>query len=454
VKSKILAGTLLLVAGWAGPLFAETADDYYKEAAQFYAQKDWDHAYDAFQGASGLDPNPYRAFAGMGNCEYARGHKSKAMEDYRLSLKLYPNNPGLIAFVQKLKDELDSKGGPFDKGRQAFKDKRYKDANQDFQEAVQDDPENLPAYYYQAYCNYLTGDRPYAALNFAYYGLKKKDPKVQALAKQIKDRLTPEDQDWVDTQLKTEPPFPPPFRYSGVGVRLGAEVEFSSLKDFKDYAKSLKTQFPQVAADAPLVALAADVNPFLEVMDGLEVGLRGGGVFLGGFTASTSNASPQQNGEMNYDLWDFGAQVKATFLRFDKGKIRLFLEADPQAYLAALSVVNSDTTSGWGFIPANGNFSTTGFGALLKLGMEWKPLPNSLIGFFAGYQIGNLTGFKGSAAANGSTTSVPGQLMTVRSGPTTNLDFVQDGATAPAGAEPLSLDLSGLVAGARLTALF
>ncbi len=449
----LAAGLLFFFSGFVFAL-AETADDYYKEAADFYAQKDYDHAFDAFQGASSLDPNPYRAFAGMGNCEYARGHKSKAMEDYRLSLKLYPNNPGLIKFVQGLKDQLDSTGGPFDKGRKAFNDKLYKQANDDFQEAVEDDPDNLPAFYYQAYCNYLTGDHAYAALNFAYYGLKKKDAKVQALAGQIKSRLSQEDQDWVEAELKTEPPFPPPFHYTGVGIRLETQIQFAALKDFSDYAKSLQAQYPTVSANSPQLALAADVNPFLEVTDGIEAGLNFGGVFLGGFSASSSSASPQQNGTINYDIWDAALSLKARFLKFDKGKIRLFLEADPEIYLASLSVVNSDTVSNWGFIPAVGNFSPTGFGALFKLGVEWKPLPNSLVGFFVGYQMANLNGFKGSAAAGGSTTDEPGQLETVRNGGNTTIDFVQDGTSAPAGASPLSLDLSGILAGADLTALF
>ncbi|HET9870189.1 MAG TPA: tetratricopeptide repeat protein, partial [bacterium] len=154
MRSRLTLAALLGCLA-ASPLWAETADDYYREAAQFYAQKDYDHAFDAYQGAANLDPNPYRAFAGMGNCEYARGHKSKAMEDYRLSLKMYPNNPVLSQFVERLRLELDSKGGPFDKGRIAFGGKNYRLAEKYFQEAVQDDPENLPAFYYQAYCDYL-----------------------------------------------------------------------------------------------------------------------------------------------------------------------------------------------------------------------------------------------------------------------------------------------------------
>ncbi|MGH7739307.1 MAG: tetratricopeptide repeat protein [bacterium] len=448
--------------GWlwlgAGSAFAETAADYYKEATLFYGQKDYDHAFDAYQGAANLDPNPYRAFAGMGNCEYARGHKTKAIQDYRLSLKLYPNNPPLAQFVERLRDELDSKGGPFYKGRMAFHEKRYKDADKDFQEAVEDDPENLPAFYYQAYCDYLTEDRAYAALNFAYYGKKKKDLKVQVLADRIKFGLSLEDQDWVDTQLKTEPPFPPPFQYSGIGLRLDTDIQFVGLKDFSNYAKSLQKTNPQVTADAPAVALAADVNPFIQLTDGVEAGLRFGGIFLGNFTASTSDTAPQQNGTFGFDVWNFGLNLKARVLKLDRGRIRIFAEADPGAYFANLSVVNSDTLSGWGFIPANGNFSSMGFGGLFKLGVEWKPLPNSLVGFFAGYQLANLTGFTGSAAANGSAASVPGKLETVENGSNTDIEFVPDGVTptVPSGSSlhPLSMDLSGLLLGAQLTALF
>jgi tetratricopeptide (TPR) repeat protein len=458
MKLKILGPLLILFVLGVSTAFAETADDYYKEAASFYAQKDYDHAYDAYQGAANLDPNPYRAFAGMGNCEYARGHKTKAMEDYRLSLKIYPNNAPLAQFVQKLRFELDSKGGPFDKGRIAFSEKRYKDADQAFQEAVEDDPENLDAFYYQGYSEYLTGDRAYAALNFAYYAKKKKDARVQAAADQIKNHLNQEDQAWVEEQLKTEPPFPPPFRYSGVGIRLGTDVQFVGLKDFSDYAKTLKSQGSQISASAPAVALAADVSPFLEVTDGIEAGLNFGGVFLGGFSAASANSNPQENGTINYDIWDVGLSVKARLLKFDRGRIRLFIEADPDVYFANLSVVNSDTSFGWGFIPVNGNFSTTGFGAVFKLGVEWKPLPNSLVGFFAGYQLANLNGFTGTAAANGSTTPVPGQLETERSGSNTQIGFVPNGTTLtlPPGAQlaPTSLDLSGMLLGAQLTALF
>ncbi len=441
-----LALVLFLFACALQSAFAETADDYYKEAASFYSQKDYDHAFDAYQGAANLDPNPYRAFAGMGNCEYARGHKSKAMEDYRLSLKIYPNNAPLAQFVEKLRFELDSKGGPFDQGRIAFSEKRYKDATQYFQEAVADDPQNLPAFYYQAYSDYLTGDRAYAALNFAYYAKEKKDARVQATADQIKRRLIPEDQAWVEEELNTDPPFPPPFRYTGVGIRLGTDIQFAGLKDFNDYAKSLKSG--TLSANAPAVALAADLNPFLEVTDGIEAGLNFGGVFLGGFSAATVNTSPQENGTINYDIWDAGISLKIRFLKFDRGRIRLFVEADPDAYFANLSVVNSDTSTPWGFIPVNGNFSTTGFGSLFKLGVEWKPLPNSLVGFFAGYQLANLNGFKGSA------NSVSGQLETERSGSTTTIDFVPDGTTPPAGSQPLALDLSGMILGTQLTALF
>ncbi|HET9870711.1 MAG TPA: hypothetical protein VFR02_09490, partial [bacterium] len=289
-------------------------------------------------------------------------------------------------------------------------------------------------------------------LNFAYYGKKKKDEKVQAMADRIKARLSPEDQDWVDQQLATEPPFPPPFRYSGIGLRLGADVQFAALADFNDYAKTLKGM--GVSAASPAVALGAEISPFVQVIDGLEAGFSLGGIFLGGFSASTNSASPQQNGNIDYDLWDGGLDLKATFLRADRGKIRFFLEADPRAYLGSLSVVNSDTSVNWGFLPVNGNFSTTGFGGVLKLGMEWKPLPNSLVGFFAGYQMADLTGFTGSGAANGSSTAVPGKLVTVRDPSGTRLEFVPDGSPDPAGASPTALDLGGVVAGAQLTALF
>jgi tetratricopeptide (TPR) repeat protein len=439
-------------------LWAETADDYYKEAAQFYSQKDYSHAFDAYQGATDLDPNPYRAYAGMGNCQYVMGNKAKAMEYYRKSLALYPQNTVLAQFVQNLRENLDAKGGPFDRGQRALTERRYKDAIPLFQEALLDDPDNLPAYYDQAYCQYLTGDRLEAALNFTYYGEKKKDPKVQSAAYRILASLTPDDQEWVDEQLSTSPPFTPPFHYSGIGLRLDTTVQFVGLKDFNDYAKSLSASGNGITASAPGVGFGADLNPFIQVADGIEAGLSFGGIFLGGFTAQINNNTVSDNGTINYDLLDAGLSLKARVVKFEKGKIRLFVEADPKLYFSNLTTANSDTTTGWGFIPAIGNFSSSGFGGLLKVGMEWKPLPSSLISLFTGYQWAKLSGFHGSAIPNGSTNSIPGQLEVERSSGSTQIDFVPDGnaPVLPPGEQlsPLTLDLSGVILGADLTILF
>ena len=455
---RVAVLTAIFFAWGSSALWAETADDYYREAAQFYSQKDYSHAFDAYQGATNLDPTPYRAYAGMGNCQYAMGNKPKAMEFYRRSLALYPNNPVLAQFVQNLKENLDAKGGPFDRGQTALLERRYKDAIPLLQEALQDDPDNLPAYYDQGYCQYMTGDRVESALNFTYYARRKKDLRVQSAADRIRAALSPDDQDWVSEQLTTTPPFAPPFRYSGIGLRLDTAVEFAGLKDFKDYAKSLNAQGGGLTANAPGIAFGADLNPFFQVADGFEAGLSFGGVFLGAFTAQLQNSSVSENGTLNYDLVDLGASLKARVFQFEKGKIRLFVEADPKMYFSNLTTANSDTLSGWGFIPAIGNFSSSGFGGLLKLGVEWKPLQSSLISLFAGYQMAKLSGFHGSAAANGSTTGVPGQLEVERDPGGTQIDFVPDGTTPslPPGGQlsPLTLDLSGVILGADLTALF
>jgi hypothetical protein len=150
--------------------------------------------------------------------------------------------------------------------------------------------------------------------------------------------------------------------------------------------------------------------------------------------------------------------LKARVVKFEKGKIRLFVEADPKLYFSNLTTANSDTTTGWGFIPAIGNFSSSGFGGLLKVGMEWKPLPSSLISLFTGYQWAKLSGFHGSAIPNGSTNSIPGQLEVERGSGSTQIDFVPDGnaPVLPPGEQlsPLTLDLSGVILGADLTILF
>ncbi len=446
----------------------DTADDYYRAAKQFYSQKDYAHAYDSYQGAVLLDPNPYRAYIGMGNCQYFLGDKAKALECYQKSLALHPDNPALVPFIQRVKDELANKGGPFYKGKVLLQGKKYKLAIPYFQEAQTLNPKDLTIYYDLAYCQYMTGDRAQAALNFAYYGEKKPDPQVTSVADKIKAALKPDDQRWFDDSLAAGPPFSAPFHYSGIGLRLEPTYQLTSLKDFNDYANSLNAEGNlqkqndstfSLTATAPGGGLGVDLNPFIQVVDGFEAGLTFGALFVGGFNASYQgqNDTVSGNGLINYQVFETGISLRGNFIKFDKDRVRIFVEANPDLYLTSLQVANSDTsgtTPGWDFLPVAGNFSGSGVGGRFKLGVEWKPIPNSLFSFFGGYQIAQIQGFHGTTTAP---TTASGQLEVERYQGNTAIGFVPNGSTptVPSGAQlnPLTLDLSGVIFGVDFIAL-
>src|SRR6185503_13201725 len=127
-RTWIYLFVVLTALGIGSRLLADGADDYYRSANKFYADKDYQHALDAYEGAIPYDSDPYRAYIGMGNCEYSLNHKSKAVEYYQKSLSIHPDNPFLVQFIKKVKTEVTNAQMPaFKKGVDLMNNKNYKD---------------------------------------------------------------------------------------------------------------------------------------------------------------------------------------------------------------------------------------------------------------------------------------------------------------------------------------
>jgi tetratricopeptide (TPR) repeat protein len=465
-KIFIITFLLALLAGTS--TWAQNVEEFYKAADQFYTQKEYDRAFDSYQSVANQDPKSFRAYAGMGNCQYAQGKKEKALEYFQKSLDLNSNNPQLSQFVQKLKLELASKGSFFYKGHTLFGEKKYKEAIPLFQQALMDDAKNMQAYYELGYSQFLVGNKTEAALNLAYYGKKETRYDFVDYANRLREGLKPDDREWMDDQLKEGPPFSSPFRYSGFGVRLEPVYQGSSLKDLSDYAQSLKSfgdtisqsdpSF-QMNATTPSNGFAVELNPFMQVSENIEAGLTFGYLFMGQFNASYQSDSGLASGVLSSQIYDVGLSLRAHFMKQEKGKIGVFIEGNPVVYIANLHVANSDTSGtvpGWRFVPVAGEFSGAGFGGKLKLGADWKPIPNSMISVFLGYQYAQVKEFKGNATSDLLTKSTSGELQ-MQSGPDgAFLEFVPDGSvpTLPGTTlSPLTLDFSGILVGLDLTVL-
>ncbi len=462
MNPKALISLFFLSASLAmtSPLWADTADDYYREASKFYAEKEYQHALDAYEAAIPYDTNPYRAYIGMGNCEYFLDRKSKAVEHYQKSLELHPDNPSLVQFIKKVKSEVANAQMPaFKKGVDFLNNKKYKEAIPCFKEVTQYDVENMTAFYDLGYCYYAMGDKPDAALYFFYYGKTVKDDPAMALGKKMKAWLSADDREWLDAQLQLGPPFSPPFRFSGYGIRLEPSYQLTSMKDFSNYSGALKAQGAlqkltdptfNLSSNAPGGGLGMDVNPFLKVSEWLEAGLTGGLLFAGGMTASyTDQSNPGgAQGSFSFQVAEIGLNLRAQVIKLGSdNKLKIFLEANPCVYVTSVNVANSDrsgTTAGWAFTPINGDFSSTGFGGRFKLGADWKPIPNTILSLFLGYQMAQIQGFKGT---ENEPVSQKGQLEVAPDSLTNStIIFVPDGTTV-SGAAPLTLDLSGVIIG-------
>ncbi len=469
---------ILSVYTFSAPLWADTADDYYREANSFFMQKDFQRALDAYQGAIPFDSNPYRAYMGMGNCEYSMGNQIKAVEYLQKSDDIH-KDPKIEAFITKIKTAIPKPKTPlFVKAETCLQNKRYKEAIPILKEVEQYEPTNFKAYYDLGYCYYTVGDKPEATLNFAYYEYKSKDSTVTGLVAKMKSQLTVDDQEWVDAQVQLGPPFSSPFRFSGIGIRFEPTFQFTSLKDFNNFAAEMQRTGNVAAPDssfslspapsAPPGGLGIDLNPYVQVSDNLEVGLTFGTLFLGQFNASyidlnyTASNVVSGDAAFTYQVIEAGISVRAEPFMIYKNKIKFFVEADPSYYITSLSSANSEITnpapnSGFDFPMVTGNFSGSGIGGRFKMGVDWKPIPNSLVSGFLGYQLAQIQGFTGSGSVPdpnnlGFTVNSTGQLETQQGPNGTRIIFVPNGTTVT-GVSPLTLDLSGFIIGADMTIL-
>ena len=79
-----------------------TADKAYAEAVRLYSAGDYDGAWRQAAAVLQADPDHWKAWQMMGNCQYAKGDKAGALVSYRESLRIQPDNPRLKAWVDQI----------------------------------------------------------------------------------------------------------------------------------------------------------------------------------------------------------------------------------------------------------------------------------------------------------------------------------------------------------------
>jgi len=78
------------------------AEQDYREAVRLYKAKDYEDAWRRAAAVLKTDRRHWRAWALVGNCQYATGDTAGALKSYRQSLKINPDNPKLRHWVDQI----------------------------------------------------------------------------------------------------------------------------------------------------------------------------------------------------------------------------------------------------------------------------------------------------------------------------------------------------------------
>jgi hypothetical protein len=104
-------------------------------------------------------------------------------------------------------------------------------------------------------------------------------------------------------------------------------------------------------------------------------------------------------------------------------------------------------------VPVNGNFSSWGFGGQAQVGVDFH-MSGISFGPLITFQAISANNFSGDVVDNSNNTDQNGTLYTLPNGQWPSIVPVTGGQSAPSGAKPTNVDLSGIVPGIHLSMFF
>jgi tetratricopeptide (TPR) repeat protein len=406
-----------------------SATQYVAAGQQLLRSNNYTQAAQYFLAAAKLDPNNGAAYQGLGNCYYMAGRKSDALVYYQKALTLQPGNAQLAQFVQSLQAQLNSGAGapvamgtsvdPLTQGSNLFQQKQYVAAIPYFQRAAQQNPNDYRPFYYLGYSYYMTNNPRMAALYFAVANLKQPNASIQAYADQVKGRLSPDDQQWVSTQL-SQYSNSPAMASSGTAVaNPNNAVQFGfNFSGDGNYIFNNPAQISNGAIQAGNVSIGGTtanilagigVEPYLQFGKGFELDFGATYVPIGSTLSYTwlDVAGPVVPGTPIYGYLDnFDTSMVLASVGF---KI-LLPDNDLEGYIAlggdigpVSTTFNKQPLDITGTIPvgvvdpSSGSYSSIAVGGYVKLGMDFFLSKTISLGPFLGFQVLTATNFqKGS----------------------------------------------------------
>jgi tetratricopeptide (TPR) repeat protein len=131
---------------------------------QLVAQRQYDKAIQAFSNAARADNHNAPAYKGLGNAFYYKRDYANALKYYKFAYQLNPADTGLGGFIPKLEAATAqaAQQQPADLAARYYNARRYDEAIQYYNQAVQANPNDAKAWQGMGNCYYAKQDKPKA----------------------------------------------------------------------------------------------------------------------------------------------------------------------------------------------------------------------------------------------------------------------------------------------------
>jgi Flp pilus assembly protein TadD len=479
MKQKIrfffFAAAFVFLSLFSSKAAAYTAADYYNAGLQLYNAKNYDQARQYFEAAVNLDPTNAAALTGAANCYYALGDDAHALVDYQKLQAMDPNNNQWPALIQQLqaKTASASSAAPgssaapsapaassdLQQGESFYTQKQFSPAVSSFQKASQENPTDPTAFYYLGLSQVQLGDMRDAAVALSQFNKLRPSQQVADYIAQIMNRLSPDDQQWVNGQMAastvaSSAAVSAPAKPKDFGISLEPAIAMFNLADFQTNAESLKNEATTLQASDPSLSFNASVpegnlnitvEPALNLGQGLELGLP-----LSYFPVGTVTDTLQDNSGSSFkDSYDLSAFSVGLSVKYDFGKGDLQPFVLGEAFVEPMNI--GYTVTNPGNPPQSQSFSGIAIGGLLKAGVDWHLDDTFVVSAFLGYQATSSATFEGTDASGATGTF---ELVPTPYGNEIEPVGDNDKSSLPPGSRPLQVDLSGLIGGFQIGAFF
>ena len=361
----------------------------------------------------------------------------------------YPAAPGFSQETPVPPPALPSVGA-YETGLDLYRQKKFAEALPYFQRSAAENGDKALPLYYLACCEDRTGDWKDAALHFYQVDLIKPYPALRAQADKLKDKLGPEDQEWLEQQLRPRPsPTPGAFLpasgglappgsrdllnsgsavFAGrFGLRTSVGMDFWGMGDLdaegrssSDFVQSQKAAHPRISLSttSPGGGLFLEVNPFMALED-VEIGGKATYYFSNSYVYRVTDSDfPAYFDQDSVDFDSIGGAVSGRFsFKMDPAS-RFYIE--PSVGIQTLHLNFNITYQGTSSTPSAASYGYSADGTSLRggllMGFDFKMGKHFLFSLAGGYNYSRFSNLRGTFHDGTFTArnNIPGQAVMER----------------------------------------